>query len=59
MRREAFVLKGGIKDVCAELEQEAKRCKGLKVGEWLRLRKLEVVVAKQFGTTVEELRYSK
>lgn len=54
---EAF--KGDIKDVCAELEREAKRCKGMKVDVWLRLRELEVTVAKQFGTTAEELRYGK
>ena len=54
---EAF--KGDVKDVCAELEREAERCKGMKVGEWLRLRRLENVVAKQCGTTAEEIRRTK
>lgn len=48
--------KGDIKDVCAELEREAKRSKGVKMGEWLRRRKLEEVEAKQFGMPVEEFR---
>ena len=50
------VFKGDIKDVCAELEREAKRCKGKKMGEWLRMRKLQEVEAKQFGMPVEEFR---
>jgi hypothetical protein len=41
-------IKGDIKDVCAELEAEAKRCKGMKVGKWLKLRELERVEKKQF-----------
>lgn len=50
------VFKGNIKDVCAELEEEAKRCKGMPVGTWLRLRNIERAVAKQFGITEEEYR---
>ena len=50
------VLKGDIKDVCAELEAEAKRCKGMTVGEWLRLRKIERAEAEQFGISVGEMR---
>lgn len=57
MMGEAF--KGDVKDVCAELEREAKRCKGMTVGEWLRLRKIEMALAKQFGTSVEEIRACK
>lgn len=49
-------LKGDIKDVCAELEAEAKRHKGMKLGTWLSLRKLERAIAEQFGVTVEEYR---
>lgn len=52
-------LKGDIKDVCAELEREAKRYKGITVGEWLRLRKLERlerVEAEQFGMTEKRFR---
>lgn len=49
-------IKGDIKDVCAELEAEAKRCKGMSVGTWLRLRKLDRAVAKQFGVTEDEYR---
>lgn len=50
------VFKGDIKDVCAELEAEAKRCKGMTVAEWLRLRKIEKAVAGQFGISTDELR---
>jgi hypothetical protein len=49
-------LKGDVKDVCAELEAEAQRCKGMTVGEWLRLRRLERAVAEQFGMTEDEYR---
>ena len=48
--------KGNVKDVCAELEAEGQRCKGMTVGEWLRLRKIEQAVAKQFGTSVGNVR---
>lgn len=49
-------LKGDTKDVCAELEAEAKRCKGMTVGQWLRMRKLERAVSDQFGMTENEYR---
>lgn len=49
-------LKGDIKDVCAELEAEARRCKGMTVGAWLRLRAIERAEAKQFGMTEIEYR---
>lgn len=49
-------IKGDIKDVCAELEAEAKRNKGMKLGTWLKMRVLEKEIAKQFGITVEEYR---
>ena len=49
-------LKGDIKDVCAELKAEAERYKGVPVGTWLRLRKLEKDIAKQFGMTEDEYR---
>lgn len=42
-------LKGDIKDVCAELEAEAKRHKGMTVAQWLKLRAIEKAEAKQFG----------
>jgi hypothetical protein len=48
-------IKGNIVDVCAELEAEAKRCKGMAVGKWLKLRALERIEKKQF----EELFKSK
>jgi hypothetical protein len=48
--------KGDIKDVCAELEAEAQRCKGMTVGEWLKLRAIERSEAKQFGMTENEYR---
>lgn len=50
------VFKGDIKDVCAELEAEAKRCKGMAVGTWLRLRRIERACAKQFGISEDEYR---
>jgi hypothetical protein len=50
------VLKGSIVDVCAELEAEARRCKKMTVGEWLRMRELDRVIAKQFGMTEDEYR---
>ena len=50
------VFKGDIKDVCAELKAEAQRCKGMTVGEWLRLRKIEQAEAKQFGISVGDMR---
>ena len=40
--------KGGVKDVCAELEAEAKRCKGMTVGAYLRLLKVEKAEKQQF-----------
>jgi hypothetical protein len=49
-------IKGDIKDVCAELEAEARRCKGMTVGEWLKLRAIERSEAKQFGMTETEYR---
>ena len=48
--------KGDIKDVCAELKREAERCKGMKVGDWLRMRRIERAIAKQFGMTEDEYR---
>lgn len=39
--------KGDVKDVCAELEQEAKRCKGMTVGQYLHLKKLERIEQQQ------------
>lgn len=49
-------LKGDVKDVCAELEAEAKRHKGMTLAQWLKLRALERVEAKQFGVPVELFR---
>lgn len=49
-------LKGDIKDVCAELEAEAKRYKGIKVGQWLKIRAMERAEAEQFGMTVQQFR---
>lgn len=49
-------LKGDIKDVCAELEAEAKRYKGMTVGQWLKLRAIERAEARQFGMTETEYR---
>lgn len=43
-----IAFKGDVKDVCAELEREAKRCKGMTVGEYLKLIKLEKAEKKQF-----------
>ena len=54
---DAFALKGKIKDVCAELEEEAKRCKRITVGEWLHQRRVEE--AMKLGISVEELRRKK
>lgn len=54
MEGEAF--KGDIKDVCAEFEAEANRCKGMTVGAWLRLRNIERACAEQFGMTEDEYR---
>lgn len=45
-----------VKDVCADLEREAERYKGMKLSEWLRLRKLEREIAHQFGMTEIEYR---
>lgn len=56
MQREALKLKGDIKDVCAELEREARRCKGMTVPEWLRLRRVEKAQAKQYGMSENEYR---
>lgn len=44
--------KGDVKDVCAELEAEAKRCKGMTVGEYLRLRKIEKAEKEQFAEII-------
>ena len=48
--------KGDIKDVCAELEAEAKRYKGMPVGTWLKIRAIERAEARQFGMTENEYR---
>lgn len=50
-------IKGAFKDVIEELEKEAKRCKGMPVGKWLKLRKLEKLEAEQLGMDVKGLRY--
>lgn len=44
--------KGDVKDVCAELKAEAERCKGMTVGQYLRLRKIEKALAEQFGKPI-------
>ena len=49
-------LKGNVKDVCAELEAEAKRYKGITFAQWLKIRAIEKAEAKQFGMTVEQFR---
>lgn len=49
-------LKGDVKDVCAELKAEAKRHKGIKVAEWLKIRAVERAEAEQFGMTEAEYR---
>ena len=49
-------LKGDVKDVCAELEAEAKRYKGITFAQWLKLREIERAEAEQFGMTVEQYR---
>lgn len=56
MTREGFKLAGDVKDVCAELEREAQRCKGMTVGTWLRLRRIEQAVANQLEMPVEKYR---
>lgn len=50
------VIKGDIKDVLAELKAEAKRCQGMTVGEWLRLRRLERAEATQLGINERDFR---
>ena len=47
--------KGEIKDVLAELEAEAKRCKGMTVGQYLSLRKLEKEEERQLKEIAEDL----
>lgn len=39
--------KGDIKDVCAELEREAERCKGMTVSQYYALKKIEKTVDEQ------------
>lgn len=51
-----YCFKGDVKDVCAEIKAEAERYKGKSFGAWLRQRKLEESMAKDFGITVEEFR---
>lgn len=53
---EGFRCSGDVKDVCAELKEELKRCGKISVGAWLRLRKIEDAEAKQFGVSVENFR---
>ena len=43
-----LAFKGDVKDVCAELKAEAERCRGMKVGTYLRLLKLEQAEKRQF-----------
>lgn len=52
---EGEFFKGNIVDVCAELEAEAKRHKGMKVGEWLSFRKLDKIVKKQIDDIVKSI----
>lgn len=44
---EGFRISGKVICVVEELRREAERCKGMKVGEWLSLRKTEKAKAKQ------------
>ena len=54
MQGETF--RGDVKDVCAELKEELKRCGNISVDAWLRLRKIEDAEAEQFGMSVEDFR---
>ena len=46
-KMEGEFFKGDIFDICAELEREARKHKGMTVGEWLSFRKLDRIVKKQ------------
>ena len=48
MMNNAFSIAGKAKDVCAALEKEAERYKGITVDTWLRLCKIKAAVRKQF-----------
>lgn len=48
--------KGDVKDVVSELQAEAQRCKGMTVGQWLTLRKIERSEAKQFEKIMKDLK---
>ena len=51
-----IVFKGAVSDVCAELEAEAKRCKGMTVGEYLSLRKIEKAEEEQFARIMSDIK---
>ena len=51
----AIAFSGKAVDVLAELEAEAKRCKGMTVWEYLHLRKLEKVVDKQVKDIISDI----
>ena len=52
-RGQCVVFKGDIKDVCAKLEAEAKRCKGMTLEKYIRVINLENAVSKQFGEKIK------
>lgn len=49
-------LKGDIFDICAVLEREARKNKGMTVGEWLRLRKLERIESEQLAEIYQSIK---
>ena len=53
---QGVAFKGDIKDVLAELEAEAERCKGMTVGQYLSLRKLEKIEEEQFAEICRDIR---
>lgn len=52
--KEKIIIKGDIKDVCAELEEENRKYNGITVGKWLRLRKLKQIEEQQLQKAFSE-----
>ena len=52
LNQNSVCLKGKMIDVCKILEDDAKEYKGIKVGAYIRLRKLQRAIEQQLGENI-------
>lgn len=52
LNKNSLTLKGKIVDICEVLKYDAKEYRGITVGQYLRLRKLQKAEEKQFGYNI-------